>query len=311
MILDFERWSLNELYKTLHFKEREQERVFALKRALLPQIVKEEIEKDHSIDSIEEQIKKILIEEMKRRITGLENIKKIALNKTGYPLISPIFNYDGKKYPINLAMESKKIDGSSKLLIGNQIYIPILNQKLITIIPYDYDLNEDEISKKQKNHLERMGKNTEGFQLSRRPSDYVYPLQIVEGKVKGGDIRSFQGIKKGVPQQHELKKGELIGVFVLFLNKIKIGVIDSVVNRLTYIDDGSINVAVKIKLDPSERKPDGPSEIKIVKKLLPGEKIELPVGEKGQMVSCEVLPPGYVQDKRVLNPILKYSKIIR
>lgn len=314
MILDFHEWSLNELEKTKHFKERELERVIRLEKALLPEGIAKEIQEKYSIDSLEDKIKNILIDEMVSRIDVLEIIKRVKFDSTAYPLISPIFNYNGNKYPINMVMKSIEKNGSIKNLIGNQVYVTILDQKMITLIPYSYDDTEEEIALRQRNHLARMGKKTEGFELLGRSSNYIYPLQIVDGKLQGGDQekdRRFTGVRKGAPQQHELKKGGLIGVYLPFLKKIKAGSIESIINRTTYDKDGAIHVVVKLKLFPNEIPPGGQPEIKIIKKLVPGEKIELPVGDKGQFVECEVVPPGYVQDKRVSNPILKYSKIIR
>jgi hypothetical protein len=303
MVFNFKEWLLlqEDLDPTAHFKERVKERIENMKDVLLPQQLLAKIPTPAS--KIKEQAKKLIQEEISKRIQKLEKSTLAFDRNSGYPLISPYITHDGVDYPIIIVSEVKdEKTGIPKESRGNQVYIPIKDGNLMTIIPYPANMDELEIEKRQAEHsIRNFGESAGPFKMIPRQPEYVYKLEV-----KGGEVSPYKD-RKSVPidytkeQQYNLGRGNKIKVFVKFAKGFVEGEIDKINNR---IDDKFRDEGVGLDLNINV---DG-KDLKLPKKLPVGEIIELPIGEDGDWVKAEVVSPGYVIDNRMDEPInLKFK----
>lgn len=188
-ILNFENWSLNEAVRNArrepgsdkeHFEAREDERVLGVidfswsqdtesKKEILDRI-KEIFPDNNLILGVKKRCMDLFKEEYKRRVGILEDKNFPSGICYGYPVISMFLKVDGKEYPIEFKesgikyKKNKKgiiqresngepiLDTNAKYYKGNQVYIPISNNMLKTVLLYSEDQPKSYIDNFIKTH---------------------------------------------------------------------------------------------------------------------------------------------------------------
>jgi len=302
-LFNFSEWLKiqEDLDPTSHFKERVEERIVDMKDILLPQQLLSRIPTPAS--KLKEQVKKLITDETLSRIKALEKSSLAFDRNSGYPLIAPYFTHDGVDYPVIIVSESRdEKTGVKKESRGNQIYVPIRDGKLLTIIPYPANMDDSEIEKRQRDHAIRsFGESGGAFKMIPKKQDYIYKVEVKEGEVVPYKTRKSAPIDYSKEQQYNLNAGNKIRVFVKFAGGFVEGEIDRINNRIDdeFREEG---IGLDLLIDVKGKK------MKLPKKLPAGEIVELPIGEDGEWVKSEVVSPGYVIDNRMDEPInLKFK----
>jgi hypothetical protein len=296
-LFNFSEWLKiqEDLDPTSHFKERVEERIVDMKDILLPQQLLSRIPTPAS--KLKEQVKKLITDETLSRIKEMEKSSLAFDRNSGYPLIAPYFTHDGVDYPIIIVSESSDgKTGVKKEYRGNQIYVPIRDGKLLTIIPYPANMDDSEIEKRQRDHAIRsFGESGGAFKMIPKKGNYIYKLEVKDGDVVPYKIKRSAPIDYNKKQQYNLNAGRKIRVF--WRGGLVECEIESVTNYLNgrYKEDG-----INLSLIPLE----GEMEGKRIRKTLPvGSIVELPIGEDGEWVKCKVFTPGYIGDHRRAEPL--------
>lgn len=314
MLLKFKNWlSLNESFTfifeeaTAHFEIRKGERIENLSSVELPRELTKKTEPIISNAELKKEIIKKLVPEILTKIKRLEKSSFPTQKNIAYPIFGAYFEFDGKRYPINLVVEStnektKKTDE----YVGNMIYVPIDNGKLRTLKVYDESKYDDtEILKNIEDslyrRLRRIGQDPGQIrtQLMPKGDDFECVLTLNdEGKViKKERARSSElPFPVGKDQQYNLAPGSKIKVFVKFANDYVEGEVVRINNK---INDAFRNegIGVDLKINAAGK------EMTLPKKLAVGESIYLPVGYNNDWVKVEVSQPGYIIDTRMKEPI--------
>jgi len=318
MLLKFKNWlSLNENFTfifeeaTAHFEIRKGERIENLSSVELPRELIKKTEGIIPAQELKKEIIKKLVPEILTKIKRLEGSNFPTQKNIAYPIFGAYFEFDGKRYPINLVVEStnektKKTDE----YVGNMIYVPIDNGKLRTLKVYDESKYDDtEILKNIEDslyrRLRRIGQDPGQLrtQLMPKGDDFECILTLDEdGKVIKKERKSSTlPFPIGKDQQYNLAPGAKIKVFVKFANDYVEGEIVRINNKINdaFRKDG---IGLDLKINALGK------EMTLPKKLSVGEPIYLPVGYDNEWVKVEVSQPGYVIDTRMKEPInLKFK----
>lgn len=307
-LLDFSSWNiLNEAILTKHFKLRTSERIEEMKAIRLPSKVVKEASAELGITP--EELRKNMIDIIKseiiKRIGVVEKTEFHSSADIFYPILGGYFKYKNERYPLTIEADSS-FGNQKKTYEGNQVYVAIRDDKLLTILLYDQYTTDKGIQDKGTAHFLRTFKGTErdfpNVKVIPQNDRYDYTLTIKNGELTEDKAQTAQVDYTSI-QQYNLANGRTIKIYVKFADAFIEGEIEGILNReKSQFKNEGVSVSIKINKDGKE--------LKLKKILATGEIIYLPIGPSDAWIRCKVIEPGYLIDARMDEPInLKFKAI--
>lgn len=321
-IKNFTAWTINEAKVTDHVSQRTAQRIYDPSDIVIPEGILKSID-TNVIQKAKKNISDLIKEKYIERLevaAGIEYPRNIT---TGFPAMEMYIKYMGKRYPLSIKTDDGKYE-------GNQIFISVISNSLVTVKVFPSDMHIMEINRDLKLHIYMKASTKEWMEAETlkyvdMKEEDLNLLEIVlfsDGSVVIED--EYEQEKVGIinpdfyrkNHQFSLYKGRRIKVASpLGENGFIEGTVDRVVNsRLKtfgkkpnmLIVDPFVQIDINIEL---KGKP-----VKITKKIAPGDTVYLPIGQKvgkeREFVKCEVEKKFYVSNMMLEEPIMLCVKAL-
>lgn len=311
MILRFKDFSIFESWyndQTNHFPDRFNQRILDATLINLPI----DIKSNFDVEKYRELKKKCLElfknESLKRKEDVLK--KEFYLDQnTAYPLISFFVLFKGKEYPVEITSKYYDPEKQREMeSVGSKFLIPIVKNELKTVLAYPGSMDMSQVEDNLIKHLDRINlqydlKNRAPFKGIIQNSGFKYILEIDET----GNVHPYVKSITVNPnyytrdQQYNLAKGRKLKVpFKFSPDGFIEGSVDGIINKSKDKTIADKFISLIVSTDRGKLKKD----------LKPNDIVYLPVSEEGDYVRCMVMPPSYIIDKRLDEPVnLKFRAV--
>jgi hypothetical protein len=283
-----------------HFSEREDERLVEVDRLKYdPEVRKAFMDAGISEDEAQKVLLEMIKKEVKDAIKAMLLVDFPPAKSYILPVKKFMFDVNGKQYPLNIVAYSVNKAGIKKQNFGNQYWIPCYRNKFYTLFLHPSDKTKEQIAEISSDHIKRAF-GIDQDSVVAPETDFVTTFEVKDGKiVKKTEEKGSANKGVDFAGQWNLAPGRKFKFFMPAKKEYVEAEIVKVDNPTSYKSDKFFRVEVMVNL--------GANKAKMLKKILPEDKLLIPVKTESGMVDVPVTVHDslYIVDKRADSPILK------